>query len=31
MVTIPKRYFTVVTAYVHVFVAYLKFVNREFL
>ena len=29
--TIPKRYFTVVTAYVHVFVAHLKFVNREFL
>ena len=28
--TIPKRYFTVVTAYVHVFVAHLKFVNREF-
>ena len=28
--TIPKRYFTVVTAYVHVFVAHLKFINREF-
>ena len=31
LVTIRTKYCAVVTAYVHVFMAYLKFINREFL
>ena len=31
LVTIRTQCYTVVTAYVHVFMAYLKFINREFL